>query len=1066
MTEPSVAARAARHLELVSEFLESVRRADDEHEVFSLLVRRAAADVGVSCGVALLLPDSDAFSMVAYHDADPERLASVRDRVLDVPLRLDESGFAEVLRTGLPLLSPDGDRGLAFHSPGLADHMALQLTTGQLWVPIVQGGRIRGAINLNRTDTTRPPLDELDLRFVQALAAGAGLLLDAAEARRALRLAASRAEVVASFFGSVARAADDADVYRELSAHLRRAVGGGTAVYVVSPDGAFLDPKVFPDDPTRLAQVAGEMAVRHRLRVGEGITGRVAATGVPFFRTAFSPDEVAAHQASLAPDLRDLVPELLPLGVIAVPVHRGQTVAGVLIATRDQHGDPLLSANDFAFVEALADRASLALEAVATRRAAELEAERERIRADAFMAAARAGDDIGAVFNELTRHLAALGGYAWVQEISDDGATVAVDAWHATDPALRAAIATLAPAGGTPADQGTTAELARTGRPIFIPDAEGMAQSAFMRGRDRPPAAALIRGVAIVPLRRGGRVVGALGMGHVDPGFRGFEHEDLAFLESLSATTSILLDNVAARRARDEAATGLARTTALLTAILDASPVAVIAVDGDKRVTFWSRAAERLYGWTAGEALGGLPPHLGPDAARIIDEQFAAVASGEPWLRMEGLRTVRDGRQLEVVVHLVPMRDGHGAPAGLLTVQEDVTEHRRLEAELVQAQKMETVGRLAGGIAHDFNNILTAILGHAAIAADTVTDPDARNSLAVIERSAERAAGLTSQLLAFSRRQLVAPALLDLSAVVVETEPMLRRLIGEHVELAVDVARDVGPVLADRTQLAQVVLNLAVNGRDAMPGGGRLSIATVRRHLDVTPDPRPAAGALAAGDYAVLSVADTGSGIDQATRGRMFEPFFTTKPVGQGTGLGLSTVYGIVTASGGAIEVDSALGQGAVFRVWLPIAAGSPTLAGVADPDVMAGRSSGTVLVVEDEPQLRRLAVEVLEREGFTVLEAADSLAAHFAAAARPDLELLVSDVVMPSGNGVALARDLRVARPGLAVVLMSGYAEEVADVRDVADAFLAKPFTPTELVHAARDALAMARDTGGRAPA
>jgi len=295
---------------------------------------------------------------------------------------------------------------------------------------------------------------------------------------------------------------------------------------------------------------------------------------------------------------------------------------------------------------------------------------------------------------------------------------------------------------------------------------------------------------------------------------------------------------------------------------------------------------------------------------------------------------------------------------------------------------------------------------------------------------------------------------------------MLRRLIGEHVELAVDVARDVGPVLADRTQLAQVVLNLAVNGRDAMPGGGRLSIATVRRHLDVTPDPRPAAGALAAGDYAVLSVADTGSGIDQATRGRMFEPFFTTKPVGQGTGLGLSTVYGIVTASGGAIEVDSALGQGAVFRVWLPIAAGSPALADDADPEVMAGRSSGTVLVVEDEPQLRRLAVEVLEREGFTVLEAADSLAAHFAAAARPDLELLVSDVVMPSGNGVALARDLRVARPGLAVVLMSGYAEEVADVREVADAFLAKPFTPTDLVHAARDALATARETGGRAPA
>ncbi len=877
-TEPvhNAPARTARHLELLAEFLEAASRADDETDVLQSLAERAAAADGLSCGVAMLRPAGGEFAMVAYHASDPARLASVREHVLGAPLRLDESGFAEVLRTGAAVHVSGRDSALSFRTPGLAGHMAALPVAEQLWAPIRRAGAIVGAVNLNRTDATRPPFDNLDRQFVASLASAASLML----------------------------------------------------------------------------------------------------------------------------------------------------------------------------------------ESIAARRSAELDAERERIRADAFMAAARAGDDDHAVLAELVERLAGMGGYAWVQELAADGETVVVSAWHVTDPSLRPEIETLLPARGARADLGTTGSILRTGRPLFIADAAGMADSAFMRDRSRPPAAALVRGVAIVPLRRGGRVIGALGIGHVDPAFRGLEPADVALLESLAATTSILLDNAAARRARDEAAVELARTTALLSAVLDASPFAIVAADAEARVTFWSRAAERLYGWRADEVLGRQPPTVGPDGAPLLRQQMERLRAGEVGIVAEGRRLAKSGQWIDVLVSLVPMRDDRGALAGVLAIQEDLTERRRLEAELAQAQKMETVGRLAGGVAHDFNNILTVIIGHAAIAETTASDPEVRHSLAAIQRSAERAAGLTAQLLAFSRRQLAAPEHVSLSAVLAETEPMLRRLIGEHIQLSVDAGDGVGPVLADRTQIAQVVLNLAVNGRDAMPDGGRLSLSAYRARLHAAPADHPAVGRLAAGDYAVLSVADTGAGIEAATLGRIFEPFFTTKPVGQGTGLGLSTVYGIVTASDGAIEVESAAGSGSTFRVWLPLVqAPAPRLDADRPADeAVAGRPAGRVLLVEDEPLLRDVAKLALERAGFAVTAAGDAAEARRAASAGVGMDLLVSDVVMPSGNGAVLARELRDEHPGLAVVLMSGYANSIEDVRAAADVFLEKPFAPADLVRAARSALARAQ--------
>jgi CheY-like chemotaxis protein len=370
---------------------------------------------------------------------------------------------------------------------------------------------------------------------------------------------------------------------------------------------------------------------------------------------------------------------------------------------------------------------------------------------------------------------------------------------------------------------------------------------------------------------------------------------------------------------------------------------------------------------------------------------------------------------------------------------------------------METVGRLAGGIAHDMNNLLTAIIGHASLAGAETAEPSVAQSVAIIKQAAERAAGLTQQLLAFSRRQVLQPTVVDVNRVVKDVEPILSRLISEQIEVVVATTPGAGSVLVDRTQLEQVVLNLTVNARDAMAGGGRLVLSTntavVDRdppHVDMTPGP-----------YVVLSVADTGIGMDEATQAKIFEPFFTTKPVGQGTGLGLSTVYGIVRQSGGHILVYSEPGLGTTFRIYLPRVEGDP----LDEPASLAitGRSHGRVLLVEDEGVLRALALRVLERDGFEVLVAATPDEALALAAGATTIDLVLSDVIMPGLTGVALAGRLREARPGLPVVLMSGYAEDVADAHSVAQAFLAKPFTPETMIQAVRRVLADARDAATR---
>jgi len=414
----------------------------------------------------------------------------------------------------------------------------------------------------------------------------------------------------------------------------------------------------------------------------------------------------------------------------------------------------------------------------------------------------------------------------------------------------------------------------------------------------------------------------------------------------------------------------------------------------------------------------------------------------------EAAVVTRDGRTIVLELASWPeYRDN--VPIAIQAIGRDVTERRRLEEELRQAQKMESVGKLAGGIAHDFNNLLTAIIGYAALAeAEQVPGTPLHEWIEQIRRSGEQAATLTSQLLAFGRRQVLRPVDLDLNAVVDDIQKMLRRLIGEQIELVVQLAPDLPRVRADRSQVEQVIVNLVVNARDAMSRGGRL---TIRTH-DATPP----------GAFAALTVDDTGEGIAPEILERIFEPFFTTKPAGRGTGLGLSMVYGIVKQSGGWIWVYSEPGQGTVFKIYFPPGPGSVARlgAGGSSPSRSAYVARGVVLVVEDEADVRGLTVKMLSRAGYTVLEAASGEEALVVSAGHVGrIDLLVADVVLPGLSGCDTATRLVASRPDLRTLYTSGYTDAVIAERGVLapeSAFLAKPFTADSLLAAVEQVMTL----------
>lgn len=464
------------------------------------------------------------------------------------------------------------------------------------------------------------------------------------------------------------------------------------------------------------------------------------------------------------------------------------------------------------------------------------------------------------------------------------------------------------------------------------------------------------------------------------------------------------------------------------------------------RWLFVSPQIEVLLGYSPHEWLansGNWIEHVHPDDRKTVADAEEATLAGNPF-RAEYRMFRRDGNFVWINDSgtLVQGNDGRFLMHGVLV---DVTEQKQMQARLAQSARMEAVGQLASGVAHDFNNLLTIIKGYSSLLIEKAVEEDDKHAAKEIQDAADRAATLTRQLLAFGRKQTLQPRTIDLNRVVRGVEHMLRRVVSENVELHIETGDHLGCVNADPAQIEQVILNLVVNARDAMPGGGKLMISTER--LSVNTDFGADENFVRAGSYVTLAVRDTGAGMDAATRSRIFEPFFTTKELGKGTGLGLSTVYGIVKQSNGHISVESEPGKGTTFRISLPEVKAAPAVSAKPEATEPQRRATGTILLAEDEPLLRELGETVLQQAGYTVVTGPDTGAISRIIAQHPDeIDLLLTDVIMPGMSGPALARLAKNRWPNIRVIYMSGYADDDIQGLEGNFAFLQKPFTPAEL--------------------
>jgi two-component system cell cycle sensor histidine kinase/response regulator CckA len=551
-----------------------------------------------------------------------------------------------------------------------------------------------------------------------------------------------------------------------------------------------------------------------------------------------------------------------------------------------------------------------------------------------------------------------------------------------------------------------------------------------------------------VPLKTPNATIGVLVVQHYQ-NESAYDQRDLEFLDSAGAHIALAIERVRAEES-------VRKSEAMFRLLFSHTPLPMWVFDTETLEFLQvNEAATRTYGFSENEFRGMSVREIRPDGDA---PSFAAHV--EEWKR-DGRHQGhwqhkrKDGKCFEVDV--VSHKLEYAGRSVRLVVAQDVSERLLLEGQLRQAQKMEAVGRLAGGVAHDFNNLLMVIKGHTELLLNVLPPGDhVTRKVEQIERSADRAAALTRQLLAFSRMQVLQPRAINLNSVVEEMANLIPRLIGEDIELVVRCSADLGTVRADASQMEQVIMNLAVNSRDAMPRGGRFTVETSNVELDSLY--RAAHPIVRPGKYVLLAVSDTGTGMDADTQAHIFEPFFTTKEQGKGTGLGLATVYGVVKQSGGFIWVYSELGQGSTFKIYLPrVDEPAASIPMVHIPSSLA-RGTETVLLAEDEQDVRDVAREFLESAGYTVLEAAGGDAAlEISATHSGAIDLLITDMVMPGMSGQELARQMRGLRDGIRVIYMSGYSEHAAGEAakcDAAAAVLTKPFSRAVLLRTVRDIL------------
>jgi len=650
------------------------------------------------------------------------------------------------------------------------------------------------------------------------------------------------------------------------------------------------------------------------------------------------------------------------------------------------------------------------------------------------------------LFNAAVR---GVGGAVTFVAMRDEAASAGLRVVAASDPALEGHA--IAPAGGLIGSAVTTARAHAGGHGDCERD---LGDNVLMQGGGVlvapivTEATSHVWGVVVVAQRRG-----AL-----------FPEDDLEMLTQVAGNAANALDHhqlivarrVQARRAADQRLQEIeSRVDLMLDSIKD---YAMLVLEDDGRIAAWHLGAEYVFGHPRAQIAG-------TSAAAIYDMSSAEFTA---WLQdarlhgraeREGLCRRADGTTFVGTTMIRPLVVEAGAQAGFVVVTHDVTDRRDMEDRLRQGQKMEAIGQLAGGVAHDFNNLLTAILGYSDwLDRDLAGDPR-RVQVTEIQKAAERAADLTRQLLAFSRRQTLRPAALDLSELASDMVPMLRRIIGEQIDIVEDAPRGLPAIMADRSQVEQIILNLAVNARDAMPDGGQLVIRADETWLNEGEN--VLSSGLPPGPYALLEVTDRGTGMDAETRRRVFEPFFTTKEVGRGTGLGLSTVYGIVQQMGGAIELDTELGRGTTFRLYFPqAAAAAPEAPAHASTRALA-RGSETVLLVEDDPDVRMYLTRVLESQGYCVLAAEHARAAlALAESTAARIDLVISDIVMPGGTGPELVKLLGRAQPDLSALFISGHgagvlARHVGAVHGTP--LLHKPFSSKDLLTKVRQILSAA---------